>query len=140
MAGGLLKAVRDFLPEARQVLDRFHVVKLFNEKLTKLCRDLYREATDDLHKHRQSLLAWYDDSISTGPLEGVNNKLKLLQRQAFGYRDLELFKLRILLLHTTRRINTAPTYRMSRLYLIVFFAVCAVCPCHETIKLFFSSV
>ena len=37
-----------------------------------------------LHKHRQSLLAWYDDSISTGPLEGVNNKLKLLQRQAFG--------------------------------------------------------
>ena len=50
MAGGFLKAVREFLPEARLVLDRFHVVKLFNEKLTKLRRDLYREATDDLHK------------------------------------------------------------------------------------------
>lgn len=190
MAGGFLKAVREFLPEARLVLDRFHVVKLFNEKLTKLRRDLYREATDDLHKavlkgtrwlllknpenldddrnehqrlqdalslnaplatayylkedlrqfweqatkpqaerwltawcrraeqtgikvlqqmtrtlqkHRTSLLAWYDDPISTGPLEGVNNKLKLLQRQAFGYRDLELFKLRILSLHTTHK-------------------------------------
>ena len=61
-----------------------------------------------LHKHRQSLLAWYDDSISTGPLEGVNNKLKLLQRQAFGYRDiqlfkLQLFKLRILSLHTIHK-------------------------------------
>tara|TARA_R110002072_G_C7877076_1_gene527696 strand:+ start:98 stop:1312 length:1215 start_codon:yes stop_codon:yes gene_type:complete len=190
MAGGFLKAVRECLPEARLVLDRFHVVKLFNEKLTTLRRDLYREATDDLHKavlkgtrwlllknpenldddrdehqrlqdalslnvplatayylkedlrqfweqttksraarwltawcrraeqpgirvlqqmartlrkHRQSLLAWYDDPISTGPLEGVNNKLKLLQRQAFGYRDLELFKLRILSLHTTHK-------------------------------------
>ena len=50
MAGGFLKAVREFLPEARLVLDRFHVVKLFNEKLTKLRRDLYREATDDLRK------------------------------------------------------------------------------------------
>jgi len=56
-----------------------------------------------LHKHRQSLLAWYDDSISTGPLEGINNKLKLLQRQAFGYRDLQLFKLRILSLHTIHK-------------------------------------
>ena len=56
-----------------------------------------------LHKHRQSLLAWYDDSISTGPLEGVNNKLKLLQRQAFGYRDIQLFKLRILSLHTIHK-------------------------------------
>jgi hypothetical protein len=31
-----------------------------------------------LRKHRASLLAWYDDPISTGPLEGVNNKLKLM--------------------------------------------------------------
>lgn len=50
MAGGFLKAVREFLPEARLVLDRFHVVKLFNEKLTRLRRDLYREAANDLHK------------------------------------------------------------------------------------------
>lgn len=33
------------------------------------------------------------------PLEGTNNKIKLLQRQAFGYRDKEFFKLRLLGLH-----------------------------------------
>jgi len=44
-----------------------------------------------------------DASISTGPLEGTNNKLNLLQRQAFGYRNLELFKLRIPSLHTTHK-------------------------------------
>jgi transposase len=46
MAGGFLKAVRE-LPEAHFVLDRFHVVKLFNQKLTRLRRDLYREAAND---------------------------------------------------------------------------------------------
>ena len=55
-----------------------------------------------LRGHRNGLLAWYAEPISTGPLEGVNNKIKLLQRRAYGYRDLELFKLRILSLHTTR--------------------------------------
>ena len=177
------------LPQAQLVFDRFHVVKLFNEKLTQLRRELYREANDLLQKnvlkgirwllmrnpdnlddernerqrldealelnhslavayylkedlrqfweqtdrqtaerflkgwcaraeasgirilqkfantlrgHRNGLLAWYAHPISTGPLEGVNNKIKLLQRRAYGYRDLELFKLRILSLHTTR--------------------------------------
>ena len=52
--------------------------------------------------HRNGLLAWYSDPISTGPLEGINNKIKLLPRRAYGYRDLELFKLRILSLHQTR--------------------------------------
>ena len=33
------------------------------------------------------LLAWYDHPISTGPLEGTNNKIKTLQRRAYGFRD-----------------------------------------------------
>ena len=183
-----IAAVQKNLPKVRLVFDRFHVVKLLNEKLTELRRQLFREATDlgkqvlkgirwlllmapknlneaknepqrlqqaldlnqplatayylkeelrqfwnqlDRHKasrfltgwcaraeksgiailqtfaktlrtHRQGLLAWYADRISTGPLEGTNNKIKLMQRRAYGYRDFELFKLRILSLHTTR--------------------------------------
>jgi transposase len=184
-----IAAVLQHLPAARLVFDRFHVVKLFNEKLTKLRRQLYREAQGPLGKsvlkgirwlllknpenldetkqeqerlqealdlnrplaiayylkedlrqfwnqgsyhaasrfltgwcaradasgirilqtfaktlrgHRSGLLAWYACPISTGPLEGVNNKIKLMQRRSYGYRDLELFALRILSLHTTR--------------------------------------
>jgi transposase len=48
------------------------------------------------------VLAYYDVPISTGPLEGTNTKIKLLQRQAYGYRDQEFFRLRILALHETR--------------------------------------
>ena len=188
MGQAYIAAVQKNLPKVRLVFDRFHVVKLFNEKLTELRRQLFRQATDlgkqvlkgirwlllmdpknlneakneqqrlqqalnlnqplatayylkeelrqfwsqlDRHKasrfltgwctraeksgiailqtfaktlrtHRQGLLAWYADRISTGPLEGTNNKIKLMQRRAYGYRDFELFKLRILSLHTTR--------------------------------------
>lgn len=189
MSPAYVAAVRANLPRARLVFDRFHVVKLFNEKLTELRRQLYREAIGPLGKqvlkgtrwlllknpenlddargererldealqlnhplsvayylkedlrrfweqpdfhaaqrfltswcrraessgirilqrfaktlriHRRGLLAWYAEPISTGPLEGVNNRIKLLQRRSYGYRDLELFALRLLALHTTR--------------------------------------
>lgn len=63
---------------------------------------LLQKFANTLRGHRSGLLAWYAHPISTGPLEGVNNKIKLMQRRAYGYRDLELFKLRILSMHTTR--------------------------------------
>ena len=55
-----------------------------------------------LSLHREGVLAYYDVPISTGPLEGTNNKIKTLQRQAYGYRDDEFFHLRILGLHESR--------------------------------------
>jgi transposase len=55
-----------------------------------------------LATHRSGLLAYYDYQISTGPLEGTNTKIKLLQRRAYGFRDMEFFKLKIMGLHETR--------------------------------------
>ena len=184
-----IAAVSDHLPEAALVFDRFHLMKLFNQKLSDLRRDLYREATDRLQKkvlkgtrwlllkneenledhrnerrrleealrlnrslacayylkeelrsfwkqpdkataeaflkdwiaragasgirlvkqfantlatHRTGILAWYDYPISTGPLEGTNNKIKTMKRQAYGFRDHEFFKLKILAIHESK--------------------------------------
>jgi transposase len=189
MSKAYREAVSTHLPKATIVFDRFHVVKLFNEKLTGLRRELHREATDVLHKqvlkgtrwlllknpenldetrdekrrleealalnkplalayymkedlrrfweqpgkrfatawltdwirraeasgikmlqamaktlaaHRSGLLAYYDYPISTGPLEGTNNKIKTMKRQAYGFRDREFFKLKILAIHETK--------------------------------------
>jgi len=52
--------------------------------------------------HEYGLLSWYDFPISTGPLEGTNNKIKTLQRQAYGFRDQEYFTLRIYGLHEAK--------------------------------------
>jgi transposase len=189
MSAAYIFAVSEHLPEAVIVFDKFHVVKLMNEKLSDLRRELYREATDRLDKdvlkgtrwllmknpehldeerneparlqealalnvplatayylkedlrqlwsqktqaaarrfldrwirraessgirilqqfaktlaaHRRGLLAWYDHPISTGPLEGVNNKVRTLQRTAYGFRDRTYFRLKLHALHTTR--------------------------------------
>jgi len=188
MSQAYINAVRSHLPTAVQVFDHFHVVKLMNDKLADLRRELQRQAESEdkavlkgtrwlllknpekldeardeakhleaalalneplavayylkedlrqlwsqpdqaaaaeflegwierarasgirqlvqmsntLSLHRSGLLAYYDVPISTGPLEGTNNKIKTLQRQAYGYRDMEFFRLRIFALHETR--------------------------------------
>lgn len=55
-----------------------------------------------LERHKKGILAYYDNRISTGPLEGTNNKIKTMKRQAYGYRDMDFFKLKILALHETK--------------------------------------
>ena len=55
-----------------------------------------------LEAHIPEILNWYDYPISTGPLEGFNNKIKVLKRKAYGYRDDEYFTLKILSLHQSR--------------------------------------
>ena len=52
--------------------------------------------------HKFGILNFYDYPISTGPLEGTNNKIKTLQKQAYGFRDHEFFKLKICGLHETK--------------------------------------
>ena len=55
-----------------------------------------------LAAHRSGLLAYYDAMISSGPLEGTNHKIKTMKRQAYGFRDREFFKLKILAIHETK--------------------------------------
>lgn len=190
MGPAYISSVQTNLPDATLVFDHFHIIKLFNEKLTKLRRDLQREAENGLGKpvlkgirwlllknpdnlddtrnererldealklngplatsyymkeelrniwhqpdkiaaqkaldewikkaaasdvnmlkqfsktlaaHRSGILAYFDfDGISTGPLEGTNNKIKTLHKMAYGFRDIEFFKLKIMALHETK--------------------------------------
>ena len=48
---------------------------------------------------RTGILAWYDDRLSTAKVEGINNKIKVMKRNAYGFRDNEYFKLRLFALH-----------------------------------------
>jgi transposase len=189
MSKAYIRAVRDNLPKAVHVFDHFHVVKLFNEKLSAFRRELYRQLSSDaerkilkgtrwlllknpenldaehnerqrldealqlnlplatayylkedlrqiwhqanlraarrelrdwlararasgidmlvkfadtLAEYQEGILAYYKYPISTGPLEGTNNKIKTMKRQAYGFRDHEFFKLKILGLHKTK--------------------------------------
>jgi transposase len=52
--------------------------------------------------HHQDILNYFDHQITTGMVEGINNKIKVLKRQAYGFRDTEYFKLRIYAHHESR--------------------------------------
>jgi len=188
MSPAYIDAVTTHLPHATLVFDRFHVIKLYNDKLSNLRRDLYRQLADTMQKdvlkgvrwlllkrpenldasrgeperlrealrlneplaiayylkdelneiweqddqemaqtllmdwivyaestgirmlqqfaktlrfHALGILAWYDYPLSTGPLEGTNNKIKTMKRQAYGFRDPDFLKLKILGIHET---------------------------------------
>lgn len=61
-------------------------------------RALFSVARTLLH-HAEGLLNYFHHRISNDRTEGINNKIKTLKRQAYGYRDLEYFKLRLYHLH-----------------------------------------
>ena len=40
--------------------------------------------------YNRGILAWYDCHISTGKVEGINNKIKVTKHNAYGFRDEKL--------------------------------------------------
>jgi transposase len=63
---------------------------------------MLQQMAKTLALYRSGLLAYYDVRITSGPMEGTNNKIKTMKRQAYGFRDWGFFKLKILAIHETR--------------------------------------
>ena len=45
---------------------------------------------------RTGILAWYEAHVTNAILKGINNKIKVMKRKAYGFRDDEYFKLLLL--------------------------------------------
>ena len=52
-----------------------------------------------IRAYKTYILAWYDHYITNGTIEGINNKIKVLKRQIYGFRNEEYFTLRLYALH-----------------------------------------
>ena len=63
---------------------------------------LLKSFAKTLSKHKQGILAYYDEKMSIGKVEGVNNRTKTLSKIAYGYRDWEFFELKIKASHEGR--------------------------------------
>jgi transposase len=80
-----------------------------NRFLDQWCEQANETGVRQLHKmaktlqlHRTGILNWWTHPINNGRMEGTNNKIKTLNRQAYGYRDEEFFILRLLGIHESR--------------------------------------
>lgn len=52
-----------------------------------------------LLRNWEGLVNYFKHPITNGKTEGINNKIKTMKRQAYGFRDIEYFKLRLYNLH-----------------------------------------
>ncbi len=48
-----------------------------------------------LERWWEPVLSYFDQRITNGPVEGINNKIKLIKRRAYGYRNVTNFRNRI---------------------------------------------
>jgi transposase len=55
-----------------------------------------------LLRNWNGLVNYFKHPITNGKTEGINNKIKTMKRQAYGFRDIEYFKLRLYNLHKVR--------------------------------------
>ena len=63
---------------------------------------MLEQFADTLEEHQEGVLNYCQYPIPTGRLEGTNNKIQLMKRKAYGYRDYKFFKLKIMGAHETR--------------------------------------
>ena len=58
----------------------------------------YKKFARMIEKHWDGIASYChpENKVSLGLVEGVNNKIRVLQRRAYGYRDEEYFKLKII--------------------------------------------
>jgi transposase len=61
-----------------------------------------RDVAKSLLRHMEGILNYFHHPISNGKIEGTNNKIKTLKRQAYGFRDKAYFRLRLLHLHAQK--------------------------------------
>jgi transposase len=95
------------LCEAKRYLESW-----INEAL--MISEIYKEAFESsvlkplsrlawtLIDHFYGILSYFVFPITNGKMEGTNNKIKTLKRQAYGFRDKVYFKLRLLHLHAQK--------------------------------------
>ena len=84
----LLKAMRDHDPKQLQ--------ELLKTKLT-LLPTPFQRTQRTLRQHKEEILNQFKHQYSNGIIEGRMNRIKVIKRTAFGYRNFENFKIRILL-------------------------------------------
>jgi len=56
----------------------------------------FKELLHTLGNWRQEILNYFDYPITNGFVEGKNNRIKTIKRMAYGYRNMDNFRLRIL--------------------------------------------
>ena len=65
-----------------------------------------KQMAKTLRMHRWGILNYFKHGITSGPLEGINNKIKVMLRKHYGIRDPQYLELKLLNLKRTKHALT----------------------------------
>jgi transposase len=57
---------------------------------------IYSEVATTIRKHLDGICNYFRTRTTRGPMEGINNRIKLIKRQAYGFVNFENFRKRLL--------------------------------------------
>jgi len=69
---------------------------LLEERIAESSLPEFKELLHTLTNWREEILNYFDYRITNGFVEGKNNRIKTIKRMAYGYRNMDNFRLRIL--------------------------------------------
>ena len=69
---------------------------LLQRKLTNLPKQL-QKVQRTLRQHQEEIIRSFQYQLTNGPIEGTNNKIKVIKRTAYGFRNFFRFRIRILI-------------------------------------------
>jgi transposase len=71
-------------------------LELLEERIANSSLPEFKELLHTLTNWREEILNYFDYRITNGFVEGKNNRIKTIKRMAYGYRNMDNFRLRIL--------------------------------------------
>jgi transposase len=66
------------------------------EKWLDKAQSFYHEATQTIRKHLQGICNYFISRATSGVMEGINNRIQLIKRQAYGFVNFNNFRSRLL--------------------------------------------
>ena len=86
------------------------VLHLLQEKIASSSLPEFKELIRTLTNWRDEILNYFDYRITNGFVEGKNNRIKTIKRMAYGYRNMDNFRLRILATNSKGTRSVFHTY------------------------------
>ena len=94
-----LRIAYEMKEEFRQIYQNSKTFKsgqLQIKKWLRYAQFFYQEATHTIREHLSGICNYFISRTTSGVMEGINNKIKLIKRQGYGFTNFENFRARLL--------------------------------------------
>ena len=94
-----LRKAHEYKEEFREIYENSETVELGKERFTKWLEKaslVYGQVITTITNHLESICNYFFSHASSGVMEGINNKIKQIKRQGYGFTNFDNFRIRLL--------------------------------------------